>query len=435
MATAVEMLVTQLPEVGAVSSAEDTSAETLTRLADELVRTLREHRLGYAGLDNWRGARLDAEVAWVGLARDVAVTARALTQRSWYTASRTLADVLAAYQATRCVQVFSNADVAGLRTLLTPRITQGIGQNAALVTHLEDHLRALESPTQERLGGTSDVVDGDAELNVTRQLLEAVRAQYTDSGRDVPKSGSAAEVADYEHFPFLGSVLSEVELKSLAETNPGALIAIENALAERSAQTITGTDSLVLSELFADCEHQLVSCPDYRDDVKAGFDQLLVLLLRFMCFRTQLSRSRSGMEYLFRSDALEKDLADDVERFLAGSDIGYRIHTEVRDIGGGRIDVAAFFQRFTLVCELKREYGDISVDGQRRHLLQAATYQGSDVQLGFLLVLDLRERTGPPPHLRANVHIVVLGDDALGGPRYVVMLVIPGNRTSPSAVR
>jgi hypothetical protein len=121
-------------------------------------------------------------------------------------------------------------------------------------------------------------------------------------------------------------------------------------------------------------------------------------------------------------------------RFLAGSEIGYLIHTEVRDIGGGRIDVAAFFERFTLVCELKREYSDISVEGQRRHLLQAATYQGSDVQLGFLLVLDLRERTGPPPHLRANVHVVVIGDDALGGPRYVVMLAIPGNRTSPSAV-
>jgi hypothetical protein len=54
------------------------------------------------------------------------------------------------------------------------------------------------------------------------------------------------------------------------------------------------------------------------------------------------------------------------------SDIGYRVHTEVRDIGGGRGDVAAFYERFTLVCELKREDTDVSANGQRRHLLQAA---------------------------------------------------------------
>jgi len=66
--------------------------------------------------------------------------------------------------------------------------------------------------------------------------------------------------------------------------------------------------------------------------------------------------------------------------------------------------------------------------------MQAAAYQDSDVALGFLLVLDLRERTGPPPHLRANVHVVVLDHEALGGSRYVVMLVVPGNRRSPSSV-
>jgi len=339
MATAVEMLTKQFPEVGSMSSADKASAEALVRLADELVLTLQEHRLGYVGLDNWRGARLDAEVAWAGLARDAAATAKALTQRSWYAASRTLADVLAAYKATRCAQVLCSADVAGLRTLLAPRITQGIGRNAALLTHLEDHVRALEAAVGDKLGGTSQVTVDDTELNVARQLLEAARVQYVGSGRDTPKSRSAVEAADREQFPLLTSLLPPgAELARLAEANLDALAAIETALAEQAAETITNTDSLVLSEVFADCQRQLVGCPDYRGEVKQAFDQLLVLLLRFMHFRAQRSKSRPGTEYLFRPDALEKELAYDVELFLASSEIGYQVHTEVRDIGGGRVD-------------------------------------------------------------------------------------------------
>jgi hypothetical protein len=117
------------------------------------------------------------------------------------------------------------------------------------------------------------------------------------------------------------------------------------------------------------------------------------------------------------------------------SDIGYRVHTEVRDIGGGRVDVAAFYERSTLVCELKREDTDVSANGQRRHLLQAAAYQDSDVAVGFLLVLDQRARTGPAPHLRSNVHVVVLDEAALGGARHVVLLVVPGNQTPASSTR
>lgn len=433
MAMAVDMLTTQLPEDNSGDAADEAAAVTLTRLADELVRTLEEHQIGYVGLDTWRGARLDAEVAWVGLAHDVAATAGVLTQRSWYAAARTLTDVLAAYQATRCAQVLSSTDVVGLQALLAPRITQGIGRNAALLTHLEDHVRALESAPEERLD-EAQVTRANAELSVARQLLEATRAQYAGQGRDTPKSRAAAGAAAREAFPLLNSLLG-AELAPLAEANPGAVAAIEVALAEQDADSITGTDSLILSEIFADCQRQLADCRDYRGEIKQAFDHVLLLLLRFIHFRAQRSQSRPGTEYLFRSDALEKDLAYDVELFLASSEIAYQVHTEVRDIGGGRVDVAVFFAGFTLVCELKREYEDISVAGQHTHLMQAAAYQDSDVALGFLLVLDLKERTGPPSHLRANVRVIVLDNDALGGSRYVVMLVVPGNRRSPSSMR
>lgn len=435
MASAVEMLTTQLlaardgDALGGIQV-----AERLTQLAGELAVAVREHTLGYAGLGHWHGARLDAEVAWASLARDVAATADALTQTSWYAAARTLERVLAAYQATRCAQVLvKDEDVAGLRALLAPRITAGIAANAALLTHLDDHVRALEAcRTVER--ETGDLSESlAAEIDAARKLLDSASAQFGQTGGGPPKRPGAVRAARHDYLPRLNALLPDGDiLVRLVADAPDAVRAIEEALTD--AEDIASTaDSLVVSEVFAECRRQLGDCPDYRDDVREAVDELLLHLLRFAHSRAQRSRSRRGAGYLFRPDALEKDLADDLDEFLAASDLGYRVHTEVRDIGGGRVDVAAFYERFTLVCELKRENADVSVDGQRRHLLQAAAYQDSDVAVGFLLVLDQRARTGPAPHLRLNVRVVVLDEGALGGARHVVLLVVPGNRISPSS--
>jgi len=429
MSTAVEILITQLPSDDSIGQSDEVSA-TLTRLSNNLLSLLQEHQLGYAGLDGWRGARLDAEVAWTGLAQDIATTARALAQQSWYDAARTLADVMSAYQATRCSTVLGKTDIAGLRMLLAPRITRGIGQSAALLAHLQDHVHALETRSRDR-----NPEDTEEELRVTRQLLESARNQSPITGGGIPKRRSATGFADAENFPILASQVPWSTLAPLAEASPVALSAVESALAERRNYESDRISSLVISEIFSHCQAELLECPDYKSEVKAAFDQILHSLLRFCHSRAQRTESRRGMEYLFQANALESSLADDVDNFLADSDFSHRLHTEVRDIGGGRIDLAIFHDRFTIVCELKREHQDLSPEGQRRHLLQAAAYQGSDVQLGFLLVLDLRKRTGPPPHLRANVHVIALDDEALGGPRYVVMLSVPGNRISPSAVR
>jgi hypothetical protein len=68
-------------------------------------------------------------------------------------------------------------------------------------------------------------------------------------------------------------------------------------------------------------------------------------------------------------------------------------------------------------------------------LAQTAGYQGADVPIGFLAVLDLRPRTGPTSHLSACFGVVVLDDADLGTPRHIVTMLIPGNRTPPSAMR
>jgi hypothetical protein len=115
----------------------------LAALADRLEHEVREHVLGYAHLEHWRAPRLDAEVAWARLARDVARSGAALGEVSWYHAEEALADVLAAYTASRCSRVLQREDQAGVRAILGPVIESGIAVQAGLMKHLEDHIHAL----------------------------------------------------------------------------------------------------------------------------------------------------------------------------------------------------------------------------------------------------------------------------------------------------
>jgi hypothetical protein len=409
---------------------------SLTELADQLARDVTEHVIGYAGLEHWRGARLDVEVAWARLVRDVTETQDALRQPSWYEAGRTLERILAVYTASRCVQVLTPDDVQGVRAILAPRIEAGIGVRAALLRHLEDHIVALSKRVEQ-----SDAiapVDAAHELATARQLLSASKAALDLASRQAksPKSESGNRSQIGEQLPRLATLLDGDfdEVAALWPTRREALLNIEEALEERATPLPAG-ESLVVSEAFSRCQRALADCLDYRDDVRCAVDEVLLTLLRFVRSRAQRSPSRRGAAYLFKPDAQESDLAEDLAEFLDSSDLGSRVHSEVRDIGGGRVDVAIFYEGFTLVCELKREHSDISVDGLHRYLLQAAAYQGSEVTVGYLLVLDLRARTGPAPDLRSGVWVQMLDDLQLGRPRHVVTLIVPGNRRVPSSMR
>jgi hypothetical protein len=71
---------------------------------------------------------------------------------------------------------------------------------------------------------------------------------------------------------------------------------------------------------------------------------------------------------------------------------------------------------------------------RQRNLAQTVGYQGADVPIGFLAVLDLRGWTGPTPHLSSCFDVVVVDEPDLGQPRYIVTILGPGNRTKPSAM-
>lgn len=438
----VRLLLAHLPtEVG---RAARTSTD-LSSLADHLEREVREHVIGYAQLEHWRSPRLDAEVAWAQLTHDVARTNTAMEQESWYYAEKMLADVLAAYTASRCSRVLRREDQAGVRAILGPAIEGGIAVRAGLMKHLEDHIQALEA-TDTANTPTGAFSDGDenlavagtfdrvTELQAARSLLAEARAQLAAEEHRPKALGGAASAPpdDPAALPLLHQLLpgDAATLSALPADVARQLEAALADLRERAGGHLPERDVLVVEETGARLRKQLTSSSYYHGDVQRAVDEVLVLLLRFWS-----SRDGAGTPYLFNPAAVEEHLAVDLKTWFDGTPHAGRIATEVRHVGGGRVDVACVFARFRLYIELKKDNRNLDVVEMKRYLLQIAGYQSADVPIGFLAVLDLSRRTGPTPHMSSCFKLVVLDDPQLGEPRYIVTVLVPGNRTVPSSMR
>jgi hypothetical protein len=409
----------------------------LRALSVRLERAVREHVLGSACLEHWRSPRLDAEVAWVGLAQDVATAAAAIEQPSWYQVERVLGDVLAAWSASRCSRVLSKADQEGVQAILGPAIESGIAAQAGLMRHLEDHIGHLEGRLLEPAGAedvscaaaTPDAAAAE-ELSACRALLNAARKRLT-SPEPRPKAlrWEVGSAWPEEPLPLL-TRLTGGAADALSMLSPSVARRLEGELARGQAATIERSSPLVIEGTFDELRGLLASCPDYGTPaVQHAVDQLLMTLLRFWRYVSGMSASQ--MPWLHKAEAKEQDLHDELFRFLHAAGLGQVTKREVPDIGGGRVDIVCSFNGFELVLEMKKD-ASVTSPVKGKYVLQAASYQAADVPVGFLVVLGLAKLPSMP-HLRSCFDVQVLTDPALGVPRYVVTVLVPGNRTSPSA--
>lgn len=416
----------------------------LPALAGRLDEHVREHVFWSTGLPHWRSPRLDAEVAWVGLANDVVRSSAALTEPSWYRAEEMLAHVLAAYTAFRCSHVMRREDQAGVAAILGPVIEDGIAVRAGLMKHLADHVRALESDIAT--AGAAETEDAsppddgrlEEELAAARTLLESAREKVMTpepSGKPPGSADVSVSTDGHPELPLLQTMLDQ-DLAALSSIPAHVARTLERRIAEGHEGAGFGAppgDVLVINETFARLQRELSASAEYRGDVKLAVDEILLLLLRF--WRSRDGLGAAEMPYLFKADALEKELAADLKTWFDGTPHAGRTKTEVRHVGGGRVDVACVFPLFTLYIELKKDVRKMDLVKRSNFLSQTSGYQSADVRLGFLAVLDLRERPGPTPSLDFSFDVVSREDPELGAPRYVVAMLVPGNRTDPSSMR
>ncbi len=145
-----------------------------------------------------------------------------------------------------------------------------------------------------------------------------------------------------------------------------------------------------------------------------------------MSFLHDRERATSATRpYLFDQEAVEEDLARDLQDFLVGCGQLGGVRTEVRRVGGGRVDIEFAFPGFNLYVELKADSTTVPLGDKSAYLRQTASYQSTDVRVGFLLVLRILRPKSVATHLNDNVEAVRVAD-AGGRMRHVIAFTLSG---------
>lgn len=190
--------------------------------------------------------------------------------------------------------------------------------------------------------------------------------------------------------------------------------------------------------LIEDTIDQLKACPRFAGEVRQRFEEVLVQVIRFVADRANKQKGDGKVVgYLFKADASENDLEEDLMRWLSGQGL-HGLKHQVIDRAAGRTDILLTYGAFDFNMELKLEAsGAVSVPGATKNLGQTVAYQVTDVPLAILVVLDTsRPPDSVPPHLSDCVWVESFppapGDNTT---RWVVVCRVVGNKRSPSALR
>ena len=113
-------------------------------------------------------------------------------------------------------------------------------------------------------------------------------------------------------------------------------------------------------------------------------------------------------------------------------------HEKSKFVDGGRVDILYKKDSITIPIELKKSLQRPDKDTlEQNYIAQAQTYTAGYDQLGIFVLLELSDKAMEPPpnfkdwfdvhHLKPSTNLNVKYPD------YVVSVIIPGNRTTPSA--
>lgn len=210
---------------------------------------------------------------------------------------------------------------------------------------------------------------------------------------------------------------------------------IESRLEDQNAIRMSKLNPAV-SQVIEYSIKQLNKCTEFRGHVREHLEPVILSTILFLarCMDIQKGDESRRTSYLFKPDAKEKDLQDDLIDWFRGNEHADPI-IEPQDIGGGRAELVFILDGYRFVIELKREQSDASKESLREYLPQTTAYQTTSIPVGILIVLNLTSR-GFPVQLRDNVWVEQIPPPEVGGTdRFVLVVRIPGNKVSPSRLR
>jgi len=396
----------------------------------KLVESQTMFNLAMSGLNHWYGdVKRHSTTAWVRLVEDLVRARTEFAAQAFYRPEAVIGDLLEVYRASRSMEVVRRIeDFDGVLDVVQPVIEAGFGSNNAFVANLAVYTSELAAQL-EVMGDDGRCADLRAQHDTAAQVLE--HARHALARRESPgKDASGTVVAPLPRR--LEQILSSDPVASakVAELGPYSLQLLETALAgSAAARRITLQEDRIVTDLKA----ALAASPDYVGDVAAAIDEIMFAMVRFVGY-LQNVQSDTG-PYLFEEEPAEKSLQDDLHRFLLGIFGANLIDIEVAHVGGGRADLRVHFGSFSVYLELKVDATRKPLAEKGAYLNQAATYQATDVRIGFVVALRIKAfpRAGSHPHLTSlfsHATVDVAGDSQ---PRHLVLVEVPGNRSSPAA--
>lgn len=207
----------------------------------------------------------------------------------------------------------------------------------------------------------------------------------------------------------------------------------------------SATGNPVGDEIFKDLVQKLQSfVPDYPNLKFLEFQAVLSDIIRYT--RVAVSQKASGGEFfkfLFDKDASENDLQESLYAYLEmDSNFGTRYRKEVTEVAdGGRVDILYTSDNITIPVELKKtDQKPTTKTIAKNYLAQAQTYSYPYDQLGLFVLLDNSNKAdalqSPINDIRELFdiqHMKPYYDVKERYPNYVVTVIIPGNKITPSA--
>ena len=360
---------------------------------------------------SWLTAKDLERVHWTSLAVRLGAVTDKISRSAWLKVAAVMEEeLLSVYAASRTM--FRRGSDGGLEQVVRPMI----------VGAMQRELRSLDI-----LEHWIEENAGSAYLPEAMSLGDLVGQARVDLVTHRPSGaadGSSPTAAIIEHLP------AQVRETVSARIEADAVILYD--------ETVSRTVDEVLGTALA----ALAGNVDYggREDVRSFVDVLLLEVTRFVVSRYNLSKATyPGVAYLFNRDAdnppLEADLQHDFVNFLMGSRLAEICRPEARDLGGGRVDVLFTYRWMKTTSELKRSFPKLTLsDLVDRYGPQAISYQGTNIALSMLMVLDLHDRAGAQPDIRdqIGVHHRTVADSSVE--TAVVLFRVQGKRHTPSDV-
>lgn len=352
-------------------------------------------------LPDWLTPRLDRDVHWLELLEVVPRLAADLERPSWLHACEVLELLLKVYDADRTF-----ADRAGFGILIRPRIEASFVRERGLLMHLDDRLRDSDFVGEHRVAAAS------------------LRARIAELATEPNPPGKSEEGA---YTAKLRGALEEIGA-------PAQFIDRVIDVANDKLALDYELSNPVVQRVFANIRSKLAGSTYYVGDVRKTFDRLVLQVILFCMDRQDAAKKELGErgDYLFAQNPLEGDLQKDLRGFLVGNLIGAAVQTELEGIAKGRCDVYVGHGGWRFLIELKKHEGSVTPDTAKRYVGQASSYQGTNVKLGMLGILEIVDRTGPPPGLEDCVWYDTVIPEGASTVRHLVAFKVPGRMKRPN---